>query len=42
LHRARCAELAEQPTYRRMRSQLKSASTLPPQEEAMLAELGLL
>lgn len=42
LHRARCAELAEQPTYRRMRGQLKSASTLPPQEEAMLAELGLL
>ncbi|MDK3071905.1 glycosyltransferase family 2 protein [Sedimentitalea sp. JM2-8] len=42
LHRARCVELAGRPAYRRMRSLLTSASTLPPQEEAMLADLGLL
>jgi hypothetical protein len=41
LHRTRCAHLSRQPAYRQMRQALKQASKLPPQEEAMLAELGL-
>ena len=41
LHRAKCAALMEQETYQDMRAQLKAASTLPPQEEAMLRDLGL-
>ncbi len=41
LHRAKCAELMTMPDYRNMRAQLKMASKLPPQEEALLQELGL-
>lgn len=42
LHRARRDALLAQEDYRSMQAQLRAASTLPPQEEAMLAELGLL
>ena len=41
LHKAKCAELLTQKTYQNMRAQLKKASKLPPQEEALLAELGI-
>lgn len=41
LHRAKCAALMEQDSYRAMRAQLKAASKLPPQEEALLTELGI-
>lgn len=40
-HRAKCVELLGQESYRRMRQQLIAAATLPPQEEAMLRDLGL-
>jgi hypothetical protein len=41
LHIAKRDELLAKPGYRAMRDQLRAASTLPPQEEALLAELGL-
>ncbi|MDW4497515.1 glycosyltransferase family 2 protein [Sulfitobacter sp. D35] len=41
LHRDRIAELLERPDYRRLRDDLRTARKLPPQEEALLAELGL-
>ncbi|MBK0326819.1 glycosyltransferase family 2 protein [Rhodobacteraceae bacterium F11138] len=40
-HKARRDALLRAPFYRRMRDQLRSARKLPPQEEAMLNELGL-
>jgi hypothetical protein len=40
LHRAKCAELSAQDTYQEMRAQLQAASTLPPQEEALMQELS--
>lgn len=41
LHREKRDELLARPAYRRMRDQLRAASTLPPQEEAMLEKLGI-
>jgi hypothetical protein len=41
LHRARRDALLEREEYRAMREQLRSACTLPPQEAALLDELGL-
>jgi hypothetical protein len=41
-HKARRDALLERQDYREMQSQLRRASTLPPQEEAMLRDLGLL
>ena len=41
LHRARRDALLEQPDYRAMRDQLRAAPTLPPQEEALIRDLGL-
>ena len=41
LHRARRDALLRLPDYQAMRAQLKAASTLPPQEEALLRDLGL-
>jgi len=41
-HIARRDALLEQPEYREMQKQLRSASKLPPQEEEMLRKLGLL
>lgn len=41
LHIAKRDELLGRDEYRAMRDQLKAASKLPPEEEAMLAELGL-
>ena len=41
LHRARRDALLLLPEYQQMRADLKAASTLPPQEEALLRELGL-
>jgi len=41
-HKARRDALLELPAYRAMRAQLRTASTLPPEEEAMLRDLGLL
>ena len=41
LHRAKRDALLRQPTYRSMQAQLKAAAKLPPQEEALLQELGL-
>lgn len=41
-HIARRDALLERPEYREMQTQLRNASTLPPQEEAMLRDLGLL
>ncbi|TDK42995.1 glycosyltransferase family 2 protein [Antarcticimicrobium luteum] len=41
MHCARRDALLEQPAYRRMRDQLRAAPTLPPQEAAMIARLGL-
>ena len=40
-HRAKRDDLLRQPAYQTMREQLRSASKLPPQEEALLDELGL-
>ncbi|SFU05352.1 glycosyltransferase family 2 protein [Sedimentitalea nanhaiensis] len=40
-HTARRDALLQSPAYRRMRQHLLAASKLPPQEEAMLVELGL-
>lgn len=40
-HIARRDALLSQPAYRRMRAQLLTASPLPPQEEALLRDLGL-
>ncbi len=42
LHIAKRDELLAQPAYQAMQAQLRAASTLPPQEEAMLIELGLM
>lgn len=41
LHLARRDALLARPDYRAMQAQLRAASTLPPQEQAMLQELGL-
>ena len=41
-HIAKRNALLAHPDYIEMRAHLQSASTLPPQEEAMLIELGLL
>ena len=41
LHKAKRDELMAQPAYQQMYAQLKAAPKLPPQEEALLAELGL-
>lgn len=41
LHREKAAALLQQDTYQAMKAQLQAASTLPPQEEALLQELGL-
>ena len=41
LHRAKRDELLGQPEYQAMRDHLKSASKLPPDEEKMIADLGL-
>jgi len=41
-HIARRDALLEQPDYVKMQAQLRTASKLPPQEEAMLRALGLL
>ena len=40
-HIAKRDALLKQPGYQEMQAQLRTASTLPPQEEAMLRELGL-
>ena len=40
-HVAKRDELLAQPNYQAMQEQLRTASILPPQEEAMLIELGL-
>ena len=40
-HEAKRDELLAQPNYQAMQEQLRTASILPPQEEAMLIELGL-
>ena len=40
-HRARRDALLEREDYRDMQAQLRAAPTLPPQEEALLAELGI-
>ena len=42
LHSAKRDELLAQESYQAMQAQLRAASTLPPQEEAMLRELGVL
>jgi len=41
-HVARRDALLAQDSYRKMQAQLRAAPTLPPQEEAMLRDLGLL
>ncbi|EBA15292.1 hypothetical protein RSK20926_16587 [Roseobacter sp. SK209-2-6] len=41
LHREKRDILLEHPSYQDMRDKLRQASTLPPQEEAFLAEMGL-
>ena len=41
-HRDRRDQLLAQPDYQQMRQQLLTAPTLPPQEEALLTDLGLL
>ena len=41
LHLAKRDALLEQAEYREMRAQLQAASAIPPQEEALLRELGL-
>ena len=40
-HRARCADLMTQPGYQKMRAQLLGAPMLPPQEEELLRDLGI-
>ena len=42
LHRQKRDDLLQQPAYQEMQSQLRQASTLPPQEEALLEKLGLM
>ncbi|MEM8654473.1 MAG: glycosyltransferase family 2 protein [Pseudomonadota bacterium] len=42
LHRAKRDALLAQPAYQAMQAQLRAAPTLPPQEEAMLIDLGLM
>ena len=42
LHRQKRDDLLKQPAYQEMQSQLRQASTLPPQEEALLEKLGLM
>ncbi|WP_192967013.1 glycosyltransferase family 2 protein [Phycobacter azelaicus] len=41
LHREKRDQLLTQPTYQAMREQLRATPTLPPQEEALLRDLGL-
>lgn len=41
LHRARRDALLERAEYRQMQAQLRAAPTLPPQEAALIARLGL-
>lgn len=41
LHREKRDALLARPDYRALRTQLRNAATLPPQEEAMLTDLGL-
>ncbi|MCI5097903.1 MAG: glycosyltransferase family 2 protein [Rhodobacteraceae bacterium] len=41
LHMAKRDELLRQPEYQAMQAQLRAASKLPPQEEALMHELGL-
>ena len=41
LHRVKRDELLAHPSYQAMRDQLRAAPTLPPQEEALLRDLGL-
>ncbi|MEO0401717.1 MAG: glycosyltransferase family 2 protein, partial [Pseudomonadota bacterium] len=41
-HVAKRDALLAQPEYQKMQAHLRAASTLPPQEEAMLIDLGLL
>jgi len=41
LHRAKRDDLLTRPAYQDMRDQLLNASKLPPEEEAMIARLGL-
>ena len=41
-HIAKRDELLKQPEYQAMQTQLRAASKLPPQEEAMLLDLGLI
>ena len=41
LHREKRDALLQQPVYQDMQAQLAAASTLPPQEEALLQSLGL-
>lgn len=41
-HVAKRDALLENPAYQKMQAQLRTASKLPPQEEAMLIDLGLL
>ena len=42
LHLARRDELLAQPAYRQMQAQLRNARKLPPQEEALLVDLGMM
>ena len=42
LHKAKCYSLLCEPAFRHLRDQLRAASTLPPQEKAMLIALGLM
>ncbi|MEC8042199.1 MAG: glycosyltransferase family 2 protein [Pseudomonadota bacterium] len=41
LHREKRDALLAQPAYQEMQAQLRAASTLPPQEEALIRKLGL-
>jgi hypothetical protein len=41
LHQEKRDQLLTHPTYQAMRDQLRAAPTLPPQEEALLRDLGL-
>ena len=41
LHRAKRDALMRQPGYQNMHAQLKAAPKVPPQEEALLQELGI-
>ncbi len=40
-HRAKRDALLQQPAYREMQAQLRAAAAFPPQEEALLREIGL-